>query len=226
MTDILQNILSTIDIEPKQTAQYSVIWLHGLGADGNDFVPIVPELRLPNTLNIRFVFPHAPVIPVTINNGYQMRAWYDIAGIDRDTSVDKTGITASVTLVGKLIEREVSRGVATHNIVLAGFSQGAVIALTAGLSFSKPLAGVMALSGYFPQAQHVMNAATANRDISIFMAHGTEDNVVPYPLGKMGYDELHAAGFNASWHSYPMAHSVCGPEINDISHWLQQLLKS
>lgn len=221
-----KEILSSIEIETGTPAKKSVIWLHGLGADGSDFVPIVPELHLPKDLNVRFIFPHAPIMPITINNGYEMRAWYDILSLSINTHVDITGITKSMSLVEQLINKEVERGIATSDIILAGFSQGAAIALTTGLCYSKPLAGILALSGYLPLPNETLEKANGvNRQTPLFIAHGTEDPIVPYALGKATYVALQQAGYKASWHSYQMPHSVCAAEIQDMSQWLQSTLQ-
>src|SRR3990167_1663537 len=213
-------MLSAVEIESGQTIKKSIIWLHGLGADGHDFVPITKELQLPSTLAIRFIFPHAPLIPVTINNGYVMRAWYDVTSLTNISHIDKPRIIASISSIESLIEKEVSRGLQSNDIFLAGFSQGAVIALTAGLRFQKPLAGIIALSGYFPLAEETLSLASANTHLPIFLAHGTEDPVVPFILGEMAYQQLVKANYPVDWHSYPMPHSVCAAEIKDISQWI------
>ncbi|MGI9271123.1 MAG: alpha/beta hydrolase [Woeseiaceae bacterium] len=218
--------METVEIETGQAEpQGSVIWLHGLGADGHDFEPIVPELRLPAELALRFVFPHAPVRPVTINNGMSMRAWYDILTLDRDGPTDDIGIRDSGQILDQLIERELERGIAADKIVVAGFSQGGAIALHSALRSKHKLAGLMALSCYLPISQafedEVVNSADSGHvDLPIFMAHGSLDPVVPMSLGRNSADLLLAHGFKIEWHDYPMAHSVCGEEINDIRNWL------
>jgi phospholipase/carboxylesterase len=199
--------------------------LHGLGADGHDFEPIVPELRLPSTLPLRFVFPHAPVRPVTINGGMSMRAWYDIFSLDRDGPVDEGGIRASGEILNDLVRRERERGVEADRIVVAGFSQGGAIALHAALRYPERLAGLMALSSYLPlserfDAEVVANDDAVNGDIPIFMAHGSFDPVLPMHLGSDSASLLSEAGFAVEWHDYPMAHAVCGEEIVHISDWL------
>lgn len=215
---------SIIEINPDKQAERTVIWLHGLGADGSDFVPIVPELRLPASLNVRFVFPSAPIMPVTLNNGYEMRAWFDIYDLTVTAKIDQTGIEKSMQAVSRLIEAEVKRGISPENIILAGFSQGSVIALISGLCYDQPLGGVIALSGYLPAASYFLDKATpANKNIPIFLAHGTEDPVVPYAFGKATYTTLHSIDRSVSWHSYPMPHSVCAQEVSDISEWMQKL---
>lgn len=217
----IEETQQNIEIAPATPATKSVIWLHGLGADGSDFVSIVPELKLPTSSAVRFIFPHAPIMPVTINNGYEMRAWFDIYDLAIAKRIDEAGIAQSVKTIDSLIENEVARGIATENIILAGFSQGAVIALTAGLTYPKKLGGIMALSGYLPLADKVLqHASAANQSIPIFIAHGTEDPIVPYALGKGTYVALQQAGYPVSWHSYDMPHCVCAEEIKDISHWI------
>jgi len=197
----------------------SVVWLHGLGADGHDFEPIVPELRLPADLSLRFVFPHAPVRPVTLNGGMAMRAWYDILTLERDGPVDEHGILASAALLNDFVAREQERGIAANNIVVAGFSQGGAIALHAGLRAVPPLAGIMGLSTYLP-LRSSFESEVAVSDLPIFMAHGTLDPVLPMALGRESADFLLASGCNLEWHDYPMAHSVCVEEIADIRTWL------
>jgi len=199
----------------------SVIWLHGLGADGHDFTSLVPQLNLPPHLPLRFIFPHAPLKPVTINNGYVMRAWFDIYSMQIDQRIDLAGIADSVKFVEQLIENEQSKGIASEKIIVAGFSQGAVIALTAGLQYSKKLAGVIALSGYLPNAAQVLsNKSQANQDLPVFLAHGSEDTVVPFMLGKITEAALKENGIPVDWHSYAMPHTVCHEEIRDITAWL------
>ncbi|TAK78695.1 MAG: carboxylesterase [Gammaproteobacteria bacterium] len=218
-----EEYLPTIEIEPPAAVpQRSIIWLHGLGADGADFVSIVPELQLPSMLGIRFIFPHAPIMPVTVNNGYKMRAWFDIPATAIHENIDEEGIAKSVNSINLLIEKEISRGIAPKHIVLAGFSQGAMIALTTGLCYPQALGGVIALSGCLPLANKVFErASAANHQLPIFAAHGTEDVVVPYALGKATYAALKQMGYSVSWHSYPMPHSVCTEEVKDISQWIQ-----
>jgi phospholipase/carboxylesterase len=215
----------TVEIETGPNPTGSVIWLHGLGADGHDFEPIVPELRLPEELALRFVFPHAPVRPVTINGGVTMRAWYDIFSLDRDGPVDEEGIRASGEILNDLIQGEQDRGIAANRIVVAGFSQGGAIALHGALRYPQRLAGLMALSTYLPlmssfDAEVVRNEEAANQDISIFMAHGSFDPVLPMQMGTSSAELLTTAGFNIEWHDYPMAHAVCGEEIAHVRDWL------
>jgi len=218
-------LLETVEVGPGERAQAAVIWLHGLGADGYDFEPIVPELRLPAGSRVRFVFPHAPVRPVTINGGYAMRAWYDITGIGPGYQEDDVGIHDSERHVHRLIEREVARGVATDKIVLAGFSQGGAIALHTGLRYPRPLAGIMALSTYLPLRDMVGDERSeANRDVPIFMAHGLFDQVVPHGYGRHSCDVLRYLGYAPEWHEYPAEHTVTLDEVRDIGTWLGRVL--
>ncbi len=225
----MSEYLETIEIETAPNPTATVIWMHGLGADGNDFAPMVPELRLGSAPAIRFVFPHAPMIPVTINNGYVMRAWYDISYGDlegKSRQADEKGVRASQAKIEKLIAREVARGIRANKIVIAGFSQGGAIALHTGLRHAAPLAGIMALSTYLP-APHTLpaEAAAANRDIALFYAHGSDDQVIPIAMAETSRQTLSAAGYAVDWHEYPMQHSVCLEEIRDISAWLQTVLR-
>jgi phospholipase/carboxylesterase len=197
----------------------SVIWLHGLGADGHDFEPIVPELRLPQDLGLRFVFPHAPMRPVTLNGGMTMRAWYDILTLDRGGLEDEAGIRASAEILGQLVAGEQERGVAPHRIVVAGFSQGGAIALHAGLRSRQVLGGIMALSTYLP-LKNAFEDEVLRSDVPIFMAHGSLDPMLPMTLGRESADLLLANDFSVEWHDYQMAHSVCVEEIDDIRAWL------
>jgi phospholipase/carboxylesterase len=218
-------VAETVELETGQNPSGSVIWLHGLGADGHDFEAIVPELRLPESLSLRFVFPHAPVRPVTINGGMSMRAWYDIVSLDRDGPVDETGIRDSGEILKTLIAREQERGIEARKIIVAGFSQGGAIALHVALRYPERLAGLMALSTYLPlrssfNVEVIDNPAAANRDIPIFMAHGTFDPMLPLQLGRNSADLLIESGLSVEWHDYPMAHAVCAEEIHDIRAWL------
>jgi phospholipase/carboxylesterase len=218
-------MLDCIEIEPNGPATASVIWLHGLGADGNDFVPIVEELGLPADHGVRFVFPNAPVRPVTINNGMPMRAWYDIKGMAIADKQDAEGIRASADEIEQLIAREGERGIAPQRIVLAGFSQGGAIALHAGLRHASALAGIMALSTYLPLAETLpAEASEANRGVSILQAHGSQDPVVPMQLGEASRDHMLEAGYDVGWHEYPMQHQVCMPQIATIGRWLAERL--
>lgn len=218
--------LSAIEIETGLNPSYTIIWLHGLGADGNDFVPIVNELeRFLNNKPVRFIFPHAPERPVTINNGYIMRAWYDILYPDMDSHQDRAGIGSSQLAIDNLIAREMRRGVAPKHIVLAGFSQGGAMALHVGLRQSNQLAGIVALSCYLLEADSFASEARViNAKIPIFMAHGTYDAVIPLRLATDSRNQLLAANYAVSWHEYPMAHSVCSEEVVDIGNWLRQVI--
>jgi phospholipase/carboxylesterase len=215
-------LLDAIEIETALNAELAVIWLHGLGADGHDFEPIVPELKL--RFAARFVFPHAPVRPVTINGGMAMRAWYDILGFDRQAREDDAGIRASAAQVAELIDREVARGIPAERIVLAGFSQGGAIALHTALREPRTLGGLIALSTYLPLASTVAaERSAANARIPIFMAHGIADNVLPLGLGEASRRTLAALGYKVDWHAYSMAHSVCLEEVGAIGAWLASL---
>lgn len=218
--------LESIIIKPAFPAQSSVIWLHGLGADGNDFAPIVPELRLPENLGTRFVFPHAPVLPVTINGGLPMRAWFDLYGITPDSPQDEVGIKLAHESISLLIENEINLGIPSDKIILAGFSQGGAMALYSGLNFSKPLAGILALSTFLPSNYYWNQNAVIHNCAPIFMAHGKMDNIVGYYLGKASHDRLLQLGCKVEWHDYPMEHSVCMEEIQDISHWITKTLSA
>ena len=217
----MSELLQTVETETGSAPDAAVIWLHGLGADGNDFVPIVPELGVQNT---RFVFPHAPVRPVTLNNNIPMRAWFDLTTLDHTHpgAVDRDGIEASVAAVGQLIARERERGIAARRIVIAGFSQGGAVALTAGLGHAERLAGIIALSTWAPFAAPPADAA--NHATPVFLAHGDFDPVVAPALGADARDRLQAAGVEVEWHSYPMPHAVCAEEITDIAAFLQRVL--
>ena len=206
-------------------ADSSVIWLHGLGADGHDFVPIVPELRLPPSLNVRFVFPHATVRPVTINNGQPMRAWYDIKSLGPGTRGDAAGLDESVARIARLIVAEAALGIAANRIVIAGFSQGGAVALHAALAQPERLAGVLALSTYLPVPETLdRKLAGANRDLPILMCHGLYDPVVVAPMGEAARVWLEARKYPVEWRTYPMQHQVMPTEIADIARWLAQRL--
>ena len=212
-------------IEPPETATASVIWLHGLGADGHDFEPIVPELGDAATRSVRYVFPHAPRIPVTINAGMVMRAWYDIADADLANRADESGVRASAGILEALIEEELGRGIDSTRILLAGFSQGGAIALHTGLRYAKPLAGILALSTYLPLEQAASDERhEANHDVPIFMAHGSHDPVIPLALSEHSRRFLTSLGYKVECHTYPMPHSVCPEEIRDIAVWLERVL--
>jgi phospholipase/carboxylesterase len=215
----------SVEVVTGENPTGSIIWLHGLGADGHDFEPIVPELRLPAGVPLRFVFPHAPVQPVTINGGMAMRSWYDILSFDSEGRADRDGVLKSSAILEGLIAREIERGIAADKIVVAGFSQGGAIALHAALRTTHKLAGLMALSTYLPithafEDEVVNSADSGHTDLPIFMAHGSLDPVLPMALGRDSADLLIAHGFNVEWHDYQMAHSLCAEEIDDIRTWL------
>jgi phospholipase/carboxylesterase len=219
--DLLPHVELSTGADPVAT----VIWLHGLGADGWDFVPIVRELPLPEGFALRFIFPHAPVQPVTINGGAEMRAWYDIAMNDIARLPDEGGIRESQAAVERLIAREIGRGVEASRIVLAGFSQGGAIALQAGLRHANRLAGIVALSTYLPLGESLdAEASSANRATPIFMAHGTEDTIVPLRLAELSRAELKRRGYDIEWHTYSMPHAVCAEEIEAISAFLGRVV--
>jgi phospholipase/carboxylesterase len=218
----MTTLLDTIELPTRETCQWSVIWLHGLGADGSDFVPVVPHLGLDPAVGVRFVFPNAPAIAVTCNGGYVMPAWYDIISLDRHARrVDADGIVRSRGQIRALIEREESRGIASDHIFVAGFSQGGAIAYSTALTHPQTLAGVIALSTYLPVPQLLIDeASAANRATPIFAGHGSEDDVVAPELGRLARDFLQQNGYRLQWHEYPMPHSVCMEEIADIGAWL------
>ena len=220
-------LLTTLDIEPAGPVRSSVIWMHGLGADGHDFEPVVDELDLDRLPPTRFVFPHAPERPVTINGGYVMRAWYDILYVDSiDRKVDLNGIRDSRAQIDALIAREIRRGVPAEHIVLAGFSQGGAMAYTTGLTQPNTLAGIIALSTYIPSLDYLNeHRHPANQHTPVFAGHGEFDNIVPVALGQRAVDTLKAHGQPVSWHTYPMMHAVCIEEIQAIGQWLRSVLK-
>lgn len=218
-------LLECIEIETAPNPQCAVVWLHGLGADGNDFAPIVPELDLDGIPGVRFIFPHALVQPVTINGGMAMRSWYDILGPDLSRREDEAGIRASETQVCALLARERQRGIDSRRIVLAGFSQGCAMTLHTGLRYAEPLAGLIALSGYLPLADLLAaQRQTANHATPIFMAHGTHDPVVPLDRAQASQRLLAELGHPVEWHTYPMPHAVCPQEIQDIGTFLRKVL--
>ncbi len=215
-----------IEIETGAAPSAAIIWLHGLGADGHDFEPIVQELRLPRDLAVRFIFPHAPHRPVTINNGYVMRAWYDVRTAEFVQREDEAGIRESERTVRDLIAREYKRGITWQRIVLAGFSQGGAIALHTGVRYPERLAGIMALSTYLPLAEAFsVEAHAANKHVPILMAHGTEDPIIPIERGQQSAELLKESGADLVWRTYEMGHSVCIEEIGDIAAWLVRTLR-
>jgi len=221
----MADLLESLEIETAPSPEAAVIWMHGLGADGHDFEPIVPELRLPARPGIRFVFPHAPLRPVTINQGHVMRAWYDVralAGVRRE---DEAGVRQSARQVEALIARERQRGIAPRWLVLAGFSQGGAMALHVGLRHPDRLAGILALSCYLPLAGALAaEASPANRDVPIFWAHGAHDPMLPLALAEQGREQVSALGYRIDWHQYPIPHSVSAEELADVARWLGRVL--
>jgi len=220
--DSMDTQLETIEIETGEEPLASIIWLHGLGADGNDFAPVADEIDLP--IAVRYIFPHAPLMPVSINGGYVMRAWYDIsdAAIRRE---DEAGVRASQALIEELLAREVSSGIPAERIVLAGFSQGGAIALQTGLRHAARLAGILALSTYVPVADSLAaEASSANRSVPIFMAHGSDDPMIPCARAQASHALLRQQGYTVEWHEYPMPHSVCAQEMADLCVWLRRVL--
>jgi phospholipase/carboxylesterase len=214
-------VLPTVERDTGPDPRWTVLWLHGLGADGNDFVPIVPELVRPDWPALRFVFPHAPTRAITINGGMRMRAWYDIANVDFAHRADEAGIGESIAQVLALIDREAERGIPASRLLLAGFSQGGAVALAAGLRRTEPLAGLVALSTYLPMHDRAASLATPQaRTQPVFMAHGVQDPVVPCAAGEFSAQVLRSLGFDLEWHRYPMPHSVCAEEIADLGGWL------
>jgi len=217
--------LDSIIIETQEQPDAAVIWLHGLGADGNDFVPIVDQLQLSSSLAIRFIFPHAPVRPITINQGYQMSGWYDISSLSIVEEEDEAGIKESSAILKQLCEEQEANGISSSRIVLAGFSQGGVIALHCGCRYPKPLAGIMALSTYLALPETLEDEISDSAiETPIFMAHGRQDDVVDYQYGKRSMEQLEANDLEVHWHEYDMGHAVCLEEIDHISHWLTEIL--
>jgi phospholipase/carboxylesterase len=221
----MADLLDSIEIETAPNPDAAVVWMHGLGADGHDFEPIVPELRLPATTRIRFVFPHAPLRPVTINQGHVMRAWYDVralAGVRRE---DEAGVRQSARQVEALLARERQRGIAPRRLVIAGFSQGGAMALHVGLRHPDRLAGILALSCYLPLASTLdAELSPANRDVPIFWAHGVHDPMIPQAMAEQGRAQLAQLGYQIDWHQYPIPHSVSAEEIADVARWLARVL--
>jgi phospholipase/carboxylesterase len=218
-------LLPAVELETGPNPTAAIVWLHGLGADGNDFAPIVGEMKLPASLPVRFVFPHAPVRPVTLNNGFRMRAWYDLAAGDITSRADIAGVRESQAHIEALIAREKARGIQARRIVIAGFSQGGVMALYTGVRHPERLAGIVALSTYVVAPEKLTEeGAAANRDVPIFMAHGTFDPMVRPEWGEAGRRALVAAGYRVDWHTYPMPHSVVWEEVEAISAFLARVL--
>src|SRR3990167_8764281 len=217
--------LEFLTIEPKQPAKISVIWLHGLGADGHDFYSLVPELHLPQETAIRFIFPHAPVRKITMNSNMPMRGWYDIYSLESFALEDQAGIEQSQQLIIEFIEQEKQRGMRSNQIVLAGFSQGGAMSLYTGLRYPEPLAGILALSCYLPLPHHFSpKQHSANAKVPILMAHGIYDPLLPIQLAEQTYQYLKNLKYPIGWHQYPMEHQVCTDEIRDITRWLTEKL--
>jgi len=217
------SLLSCIDIEPKTPATATVILLHGLGADGNDFAPMVPEMRLPADMAVRFVFPNAPSIPITINGGFVMPAWYDITEIAIDRKIDTAQLIDSAEQIRRLIDREIDRGIPSNRIVLAGFSQGGAVSYQTALTYMQPLAGLLCMSTYFATKNDI-TPNSANKNLPILICHGSRDPMVPERMGREAQEKLVAMGYKVEYKSYPVEHSVCPEEIADISRWLQKVL--
>lgn len=216
------NILPFVEINSSKNPCATVIWLHGLGADGHDFVDLVPQLNLPN---VRFVFPHAPVRPITLNSGFPMRAWYDIHGLEFGTREDEEGVHASAKLIDQLIQQEIDNGMPAEKIFLTGFSQGGAMALYCGLRYPKKLAGILALSSYLPVAKTLAHEMSdVNKSIPIFMAHGTQDEIVNIKLAEYSRGFLQQLKYQIDFRIYHMAHSVCADEVRDIAKWIRQLM--
>lgn len=217
----LERITSQTGDNPKIV----IIWMHGLGADGNDFAPVVPGFNI-SGLPIKFVFPHAPKIPVTVNGGMVMRAWYDILAMDIDRHIDKKGIMTSVELIHELIDEQVKLGFSYDQIILAGFSQGAAMSIQVSTQYQHKLAGIIALSGYLPIPDQITKNNTVNLNTPIFMGHGTQDPVVPFELGTNSKNILAKAGYNIDWHAYPIQHGVSMDELTDIRTWIINNIKN
>jgi len=217
------SLLPAIELETRSAPDAAVIWLHGLGADGSDFAPIVPELHLPPDLGIRFIFPHAPAMPVTVNGGYVMPAWFDILEMAIDRKVDSAQLLVSAARINRFVDRELDRGIDSRRIVLAGFSQGGAVAYQAGLSHSRPLGGLLAMSTYFATSDSIA-LSEANFDLPIEIHHGIHDPVVPQALGIRAAEFLRDRGYSVAFRSYPMDHSVCPQQIAHIADALQRFL--
>jgi phospholipase/carboxylesterase len=220
-----QELLPSVQIQPKGEHKATIIWLHGLGDSGNGFAPIAPELKLPDELGVKFIFPHAPIRPVTINNGMEMRAWYDIKSMDMESRADLSGVIDSSQRIEQLIRTEIASGIDSSKIMLIGFSQGGVIALHLGARFTQPLAGIVALSTYMCAPQTLSTEKSAeNQNTAVFFAHGQQDEVVPLFLGNAAFQTMRENGYNVEWKEYMMQHNVCLPEIVDISAFIQAKL--
>lgn len=219
------SLLPAIETETGENPDSSIIWLHGLGADGNDFAPVVPALGLPLEVSPRFIFPHAPQIPVTVNGGLVMPAWYDILEMEIDRRVDVEQLMVSAEAISALIEREIDRGISSSRILLAGFSQGGAVAYQVSLSYPKPLGGLLAMSTYFATAESI-EPHDVNRELPVEVHHGIYDPVVPESLGRKAVNRLEDLGYHPTYKTYPMEHNVCPEQINDISQWIQTNLRT
>lgn len=227
MTYSIEETESAVVLKPADEAKCSVIWLHGLGADGYDFVPIVEELQVPSKLAARFIFPHARQRPVTINNGFVMRAWYDIRGFGLTSAEDEAGVRESDAVVRKIVDQQIAAGIDPKRIVIAGFSQGGAMALHSGLRYPQRLAGIIGLSTYLPLRDTLeAERAPANQEVPLLMCHGTRDQVVPEMAGKLSAGVLTTLGYRVEWHSYPMEHQVCAEEVTLIARWLRERLEA
>lgn len=214
-----------VTVEPAAPAQACVIWLHGLGADGFDFQPVVPYLKIPNELAVRFLFPHAEVMPVTINGGMPMRAWYDILEMNIERKVDKASLFKSSQRIAALIDQQVAEGIPADKIILAGFSQGGAVAYQTALTYAEPLAGLISLSTYMATQDEIKtDRSAANQQLPVWIAHGTVDDVVPMQLGEQAYQALNELNYNVEWHTYPMGHEVAIEELEAIGAWISQRL--
>lgn len=221
----MSTLLDSIEINPNSQATAAVIWLHGLGASAHDFAPIVQVLGLPKNHSIKFIFPHAPKQAVTLNHGFIMPAWYDIYGLTKDTKQDKDGIKATAKLIYQLIEKEIQLGISSERIIIAGFSQGGAMALHCGLNYHSTLGGVIALSTYLPIADDFIHTRhAANQNTPIMLAHGRQDNTVPYNWGEIAGDTLQSLNYQVNWYSYDIAHELCDREIKDIGLWIKKVL--
>ena len=218
---------SVLQFETTAEPNAAVIWLHGLGADGNDFVPVIQQLNLPESSAIRFIFPHAPVRPITINQGLEMRGWFDITSMGIADEQDRAGMEASSEILRQLCDQQITRGIASHRIILAGFSQGGVIALHCGLQYPQPLSGIMALSSYLPECVDLNDKkTTTNKSVPLFMGHGLYDDIIAIRFARQSLQKLQQAGYKPLWREYAMAHSLCQEEISDIRNWLLGALAS
>jgi len=225
MNDSSNSQLESVVLETGENPEHAVIWLHGLGADGHDFEPIVPQLSSASRRAVRFIFPHAPVRPVTVNGGMSMRAWYDILGVDIDRDQDMAGIIESVAQVDALLDEQIAAGIAPDKLVLAGFSQGGAIALRCGLARRRALAGLIGLSTYLVAAERLAEwASDSGRSMPVFMGHGSQDPIVPPALGETAARRLTSAGYDVEWQTWPMPHAVCAEEVQVIDRWLDQRL--